>query len=187
MALSIRRGFAGVTILVGACLPLLAGLARAERLAPSLSRQPPAASFAPDPGSSTNHVDEPDTWIFSGSLQDSRETFSGTLVTGKTETQFELKLANGATCDGGDLTPSTGLVRLSDITCSDARVLKALFVPQGGEALKVFGHVGDERFVTVAHLLGPDAPAEKPQTTAPHAPPSPGPVEPPRSPRPAPG
>ena len=171
--------------LVGACLTLIAGLAHAERLAPMAS-QPPT-SFSPDPAiSGGQKADEPDTWIFSGMLQESRETFSGTLVTGRMDTQFELKLANGATCDGGELTPSTGLVRLSEITCSDDRVLKALFVPQGGEALKVFGHVGEERFVAVAHLLGIEPPADKPQTAEPHAPP-PSPAEPPRMPRPAPG
>ena len=84
--------------------------------------------------------------------------------------QFELKLASGATCDGGDLKPGTGLVRLSDITCSDDRVLRALFVPQSGQELKVFGHVGDERFATLAHILGTQPIPEKPQTAEPKAP-----------------
>ena len=153
-----------------------------------MASQPPT-SFSPDPASSGGQkADEPDTWIFSGVLQDTRETFSGTLVTGKMDTQFELKLASGASCDGGELTPSTGLVRLSEITCSDGRVLKALFVPQGGEALRVFGHVGEERFVSVAHLLGSEPMTEKPQSAAPHAPPSPPvPGERPKPQRPAPG
>ena len=187
MALRARRLSRTCRILIGACLPLLIAPARAERLTPKMSSPAPGA-FSPDPAlSGGTKADEPDTWIFSGSLQDSRETFSGTMVTGKTGTQFELRLANGATCDGGDLTPGTGLVRMSDITCSDDRVLKALFVPQGGEALKVFGHVGEERFVTVAHLLGSEPPAEKPQTAEPHAPPAPTPEPPPSAPRPAPG
>jgi hypothetical protein len=162
----------------------LATLARAEDAAPMSSRPP--ASFSPDPSLSGGQAaDAPDTWIFSGVLQDSHETFSGTLVTGKMDTQFELRLAGGATCDGGDLTPATGLVRLSEITCSDDRVMKALFVPQGGEALKVFGHLGDERFVTIAHLLGTEPPPETPQTAAPHAP-APAAPQPSVS-RPAPG
>ena len=49
-------------------------------------------------------------------------------------------------------------------------VMKALFVPQGGQVLKVFGHVGDERFTTSAHLLGTEPLPEKTQTAEPTAP-----------------
>ncbi len=138
--------------------------------APRLREAPPEP-FKPDaePASAT------DTWIFSGELQGSREQFSGTLVTSRTETQFELKLAGGATCDGGDLSGEVGLVRLSEITCSDDRTMRALFVPQGGKELRVFGHVGGERFVTSAHLLGTEAIPDPKQTAAPpgDAPPAP--------------
>ena len=127
------------------------------------------APFKPD-ASAPPPSTEPDTWIFSGALQSSHESFSGTLVTSKTETQFELKLAGGATCTGGDLRGEVGLVRLSEITCSDDRTMRALFVPQGGDALRVFGHVGEEKFSTSAHLLGTEAIPEKKQTTAPRAP-----------------
>lgn len=150
-----------------------------ERPAPLLPDKVPAP-FAPDPSQAPPSGDT-DTWIFSGVLGGSRETFSGTLVTSRSDTQFELRLAGGATCDGDDLLPGTGLVRLGEITCSDERVMRALFVPQGGEALKVFGHVGDERFVTMAHLLGTEPVPEKKQTTAPKAPsvdPQPGPDAP---------
>ena len=124
------------------------------------------------PGSFKPEADEaqPDVWIFSGELQSSRETFSGTLVASKSEAQFELKLAGGATCDGSDLSGDVGLVRLSEITCSDDRTMRALFVPQGGQELKVFGHVGDERFAASAHLLGTDPVPDKKQTAEPTAP-----------------
>ena len=94
----------------------------------------------------------PDTWIFSGVMPEGGETFSGTLVTGKTDTQFELKLGGGATCEGGALQPSLGLVRLTEIRCSDGRSLRALFVPQAKQTLKVVGHIGEARFDSVAHL-----------------------------------
>ena len=112
----------------------------------------------------------PDVWIFSGELQNSHETFSGTLVAAKGAAQFELRLAGGASCDGSDISGEVGLVRLGEITCSDDRMMRALFVPQGGEVLKVFGHVGDERFVASAHLLGTEAAPEKTQTAQPTAP-----------------
>ena len=140
------------------------------------------APFKPDPSAAPPSSTEPDTWIFSGALQSSHESFSGTLVTGKTEVQFELKLGGGATCTGGDLKGDVGLVRLSEITCSDDRTMRALFVPQGGEALRVFGHVGEERFSTSAHLLGTEAIPEKKQTAAPKSPdavPDPSPAPPP--------
>ena len=138
-----------------------------ERPAPFLPERPPAP-FSPDASEPLPRGDT-DTWIFSGVLQNSREAFSGTLVTGGSDTEFELKLAGGATCDGQDLLPETGLVRLPDITCSDDRTMRALFVPQGGHVLEVFGHVGDERFTTTAHLLGTEPIPEKRQTTAPKA------------------
>ena len=135
--------------------------------APSLPEKAPGA-FKPDAGSSDGA--QPDVWIFSGALQDSHESFSGTLVAGKGEAQFEMKLASGATCDGEDFSGDVGLVRLKEITCSDDRVMKALFVPQGGKELKVFGHVGDERFMTSAHLLGTEPVPDKKQTAEPTAP-----------------
>ena len=122
-----------------------------------------------------------DTWIFSGVLGASKETFSGTLITGK-DTAFEMKLSGGATCDGDDLQPSIGLVGLSEIACSDGRKMHALFVPQGGETLQVFGHVGDERFKSVAHLLGTQPIPESQQTTEPQAPPPELPATPPARP-----
>lgn len=143
-----------------------------ERPAPMLPERAPAP-FMPDPSQAPPAGDK-DTWIFSGVLQDSREVFSGTLVTSKTETQFELKLAGGATCDGDDLLPGTGLVRLSEIICSDDRTMRALFVPQGGEELRVFGHVGDKRFMASAHLLGTAPMSAKRQSAAPKAPGGPG-------------
>ena len=135
--------------------------------APALSNQAPGA-FKPE--ADTSGGAQPDVWIFSGSLQDSHENFSGTLVASKGEVQFEMKLAGGSTCDGKDLSGEVGLVRLKEITCSDDRVMKALFVPQGGRELKVFGHVGDERFMTSAHLLGSEPVPEKKQTAEPTAP-----------------
>lgn len=155
---------------------------------PAPARKPatPAAAARPEPtgGGDTSAGDASvgdasvgDTWIFSGVLADTSETFSGTLITGKSATEFELKLADGATCDGGDLKPSMGLVRLSEIACSDGRSMRALFVPQAHESLKVFGHVGEARFSTIAHLLGTQPIPEPPQTTAPHAP-EPPPAEP---------
>ena len=134
--------------------------------APALPDKAPGA-FRPD---ADTEGAQPDVWIFSGALQDSHETFSGTLVAGKGEVHFEMKLAKGATCDGEDLSGDVGLVRLKEITCSDDRVMKALFVPQGGQVLKVFGHVGEERFVTSAHLLGTEPVPEKTQTAEPTAP-----------------
>lgn len=135
--------------------------------APTLQTTPPPP-FKPDPSDAAGSAS--DTWIFSGVLQGSKETFSGTLVTSKSDMQFELRLAGGATCEGGDLKPEPGLVRLSAITCSDDRTMRALFVPQGGQELKVFGHVGEERFATSAHLLGTEAVPDKPPTAAPKAP-----------------
>lgn len=139
----------------------------AENAAPALPDKAPGA-FKPD--SDTASAGQPDVWIFSGSLQDTHESFSGTLVAGKGDVQFEMKLGGGTTCDGKDLSGDVGLVRLKEITCSDDRVMKALFVPQGGQELKVFGHVGDQRFVTSAHLLGNEAVPEKKQTAEPTAP-----------------
>lgn len=131
---------------------------------------PDAAPGAFKPDVDTSDGTQPDIWIFSGSLQSSHEGFSGTLVAGKGEVQFEMKLAGGATCDGKDVSGDVGLVRLKEITCSDDRVMKALFVPQGGQALKVFGHVGDERFMTDARLLGTEPVPEGKQTAEPTAP-----------------
>jgi hypothetical protein len=155
-----------------AALALLATAASAQQAPPpGLPGAPPvapaAAAPAPAPDAFTGDTD---TWIFSGVLQDSTESFSGTLITGKSDTQFELKLADGATCDGADLKPSPGLVRLSEIQCTDGRPMRALFVPQPHQTLKVFGHVGDTRFSTVAHILGTQPIPEPQQTTAPRAP-----------------
>ena len=154
----------------------------------------PPAPFKPDASAPPPESTEPDTWIFSGALQSSHEPFSGTLVTGNAEVQFELKLGGGATCTGGDLKGEVGLVRLSEITCSDDRKMRALFVPQGGDALRVFGNVGEEKFSTSAHLLGTEAIPDKKQSAAPKAPlapdlptgtPVPGPA--PASPKDSPG
>lgn len=126
---------------------------------------------------------QPDIWIFSGVLPSHREAFSGTLVSSKADAEFELKLAGGATCDGSELKGDVGLVRLSEIACTDGRSMRALFVPQGGTALKVFGHVGEDRFVAEAHLLGTEPPPERKQTAQPTAPqlqPPPGLIAPPK-------
>ena len=163
-------------IVLGAVIVAWAVPAFAQR-APDAPDQAEISQSLPDkaPGAFKLDADaseaaQPDVWIFSGALQDSHETFSGTLVASKGEAQFEMKLASGATCDGSDLSGSVGLVRLKEITCSDDRVLKALFVPQGGQQLKVFGHVGDERFVTSANLLGTEVVPDKKQTAEPTAP-----------------
>lgn len=130
---------------------------------------PPPGGFKPDDAEAGSSLHD-DVWIFSGELQSSHEPFSGTLVAGTDGAQFELKLADGGTCDGADLQGEVGFVRLKEITCSDGRSLKALFVPQGGEAMKVFGHVGDQRFVTSAHILGTEPIPDKPQTAEPKGP-----------------
>jgi hypothetical protein len=139
------------------------------------SKSPPQDSVplqdqAPGPFSPAESPETPDTWIFSGVLSGQHEGFSGTLVAHKTEAEFELRLTNGATCDGAELTGEVGFVRLPEITCSDDRKMRALFVPQGHELLKVFGHVGDEKFATEAHLLGTEAPPEPKPALAPKGP-----------------
>ena len=153
-----RGRLAGAAVVLALAIPPAAGQDRVA--APPAQPQGSAAPESPS-----------DTWIFSGVLEDGGEVYSGTLITGKSETAFELKLADGASCDGDTLNPSMGLVRLPEITCTDNRTMRALFVPQGHETLKVFGHVGEARFTTVAHLLGTQAIPEPKQTTAPHAPP----------------
>lgn len=130
----------------------------------------PLTGAAPGPFKPSAADTSPDVWIFSGELNDSHETYSGTLVASKGEAQFELKLGDGATCDGDDLSGEVGLVRLAEITCSDKRTMRALFVPQNGRDLKVFGHVGDERFRADAHLLGTEPPPEPKQTAEPTVP-----------------
>ncbi len=170
---------ATLAICFGALASVALPVAAQDASAPLLPTAPPAA-FTPAPGEGGPPAPEGDTWIFSGVLIETHEAFSGTLITGGTHA-FELKLAGGATCDGGDLQPSLGLVRLSEITCTDERRMRALFVPEGHEALKVFGHVGDARFATIAHLLGTKAPPEPKQTAEPHAP-TPPVTEPPASP-----
>lgn len=138
---------------------------------PSLPDKPPG-QFKPDESAAPPPTDAatPDTWIFSGTLKGSTESFSGTLVATKDGSQFEMKLGGGATCDGGELKGEVGLVRLPEITCTDDRKMRALFVPQGGQTLKVFGHVGEARFATEAHLLGTEALPEPKQTAQPKGP-----------------
>ena len=177
MVVSARLG-ANLLLLVGlSCAPAF-GMEGRLPTKPPTPFKPDAATGEPSDPSRDSPI--ADTWIFSGALQQSNEPFSGTLVTGKTEMQFELKLAGGATCTGGSLKGEVGLVRLSEITCSDERTMRALFVPQGGEVLRVFGHVGEERFSTNAHLLGTEAIPDKAQTAAPKAPTevTPGPARP---------
>lgn len=120
-----------------------------------------AASTAPaDPAK-----DEPIIYIFSGTLTGEGETYSGTLVAAADGPQFELKLSKGATCDASNLEPDKGLLRLPETPCSDGRKLKALFVYQEGNVLRVYGTVGSDRFSTQAHALPadtPDAAAAKP-------------------------
>ncbi len=141
--------------------------------------QTPPAPFKPE----VANAPPPDAWIFSGALDDSRETFSGTLLVGSGGTEFEFKLGRGATCADGDIKSEPGLMRLSEITCSDDRKMQALFVPQGGTELKVFGHVGDERFTASAHRLGTDEPEPRSKRSkAPDAKPA-SPVDPQDKPR----
>lgn len=149
---------------------LVAGVALAPVAARAQEPPPAPAGSPPAPFKPSTEDGSPDVWIFSGELGDTHETFSGTLVAGKGEAEFELKLGDGATCDGSQLSGEVGLVRLPEITCSDNRSMRALFVPQGGRALKVFGHVGDERFKADAHLLGTEAPPERKQTAEPTVP-----------------
>ena len=167
-----RRAAAALVVLLLGAAPAAAQQAPdpTAPTAPSSALGAAPAPFKPDAGEM-----QPDVWIFSGELQNSHETFSGTLVAaggakGGGTVQFELKLAGGASCDGSDVSGEVGLVRLGEITCSDDRVMRALFVPQGGETLKVFGHIGDERFMANAHLLGTEAAPEKKQTAQPTAP-----------------
>ena len=188
-AMASTGGRASTRAAIAGALALVTAAAFAET-APSPDKAvAPAAgpAIGPDAAPDAAAADS-DTWIFSGVLQDAGETFSGTLITGKSDTQFELKLAGGATCDGADLKPSLGLVKLDEIECSDGRHMRALFVPQPRQTLKVFGHIGDARFSTVAHILGTQPIPEPEQTTAPHAPvplpdeppaPAPGPARPP--------
>lgn len=158
--------------LMRAPLSALAGLllvASAQAQAPAPAPAPKDAAAKAAPQEATKD-DSPDTWIFAGTLSGSRETFSGTLVARKDEAEFELKLGGGATCDGGQLKGDIGLVRLPEITCTDDRKMRALFVPQGGKSLKVFGHVGDDRFMAEAHLLGTEPVPEPKQTMQPKGP-----------------
>ena len=152
MALSGIRRIVVACGLIGAGLGVGPGWAQSAD--PPAPDGPPQVGQPPGAFKPTDEDGQPDVWIFSGELQNSHETFSGTLVAGKDGAQFELKLAGGATCDGSNVSGDVGLVRLSEITCTDERVMRALFVPQGGQDLKVFGHVGDDRFVSSAHLLG---------------------------------
>ncbi|WP_158807712.1 hypothetical protein [Beijerinckia sp. L45] len=102
--------------------------------------------------------DEPIIYIFSGTLTGDGETYSGTLVAAADGPQFELKLSKGATCDASKLEPDKGLLRLPETPCSDGRKLKALFVYQEGNVLRVYGTLGADRFSTQAHALPSDAP-----------------------------
>ena len=122
----------------------------------------PPGSFKPAPEEVAS-----DAWIFSGALQDSHEAFSGTLVASSGNLDVELKLAGGATCDGSGLSGETGLLQMSEISCTDERSMRVLFVPEKGRDLKVFGQVGSERFLADAHLLGTEPPPEPKRDTAP--------------------
>ena len=158
-------------LLVSAALAIASPAVAQDAPSPSLPTKPPG-QFKPDESAVTPPVDPatPDTWIFSGKLKGTAESFSGTLVATKEGSQFELKLGGGATCDGGELKGEIGLVRLPEITCTDDRKMRALFVPQGGQTLKVFGHVGEAGFATEAHLLGTEALPEQKQTAQPKGP-----------------
>lgn len=153
-----------------AILATLVLMTTAQAQAPAPARPMAAGTGAADMKDTEAKSDAPDTWIFAGTLSGSKETFSGTLVAGKGESEFELKLGSGATCDGGQLKGDIGLVRLPEITCTDDRKMRALFVPQGGKSLKVFGHVGDDRFMAEAHLLGTEPIPEPQQTLQPKGP-----------------
>ena len=135
--------------------------------------------------------DPVETWIFSGLLDDGHEAYSGTLLTGSGTTEFEFKLGAGVNCTGGDSTIGPDTVRLTGVTCSDDRTMRAFFIARGDAELTVFGQVGARRFTTSAHRLGTEAPPDhKPddpvRETAPNAAPSTGPpAAPPAGPAPA--
>ncbi len=111
---------------------------------------PPFTPAPPPPGPA-------DVWIFSGLLDDGRETYSGTLLTGSGATGFEFKLGAGVSCTGGDTKTGPGSLRLSDVVCSDDRRLQAFFVFRDDAELTVFGQVGAQRFTASAHRLGTEA------------------------------
>ena len=118
------------------------------------------------PAQDASPKDETLVYIFSGVLTGTGETYSGTLVARAEGPEFELKLAGGTTCDGSKLEPDKGLLRLPETPCSDGRPLKALFVYQAGDLLRVYGTIGGERFSTQAHALPSDAPEAAPAKPA---------------------
>ena len=153
------------------------GPAAAQGAAPPVPPNHPPSPFAP----TAPPPSPPETWIFSGLLDDGRETYSGTLLTGSGATAFEFKLGAGVNCTGGDAKVGLNSVRLFDVPCSDDRTLQASFIARGEAELTVFGQVGTRRFATSAHRLGeggrdtrPDDPgARETAPPPPAAPPGP--------------
>jgi hypothetical protein len=121
-----------------------------------------AASDAPaaPPAAASKGDAETLVYIFSGALTEG-ETYSGTLAAAPDGPAFELKLSKGATCDAAKLIPDKGLLRLPETSCSDGRKLKALFVYQPGNLLRVYGSLEEQRFSAQAHAL-PSGTAEAP-------------------------
>ena len=99
-------------------------------------------------------------WIFSGLLDDGRQTYSGTLLTGSGTTEFAFELGAGVTCTGGDTSVAPNMVRLTGVPCSDERTMQASFIARGDAELTVFGQIGPRRFTTSAHRLGLSAPSD---------------------------
>ena len=163
-------------------------------------RERPAPSFQPSPPFESTPPAPSDTWIFSGVLDDGREPYSGTLLTGSDASgsgpaqsgpaqsraaEVEVKLGAGVSCAGGGAALGPGAVRLSDIPCSDDRTMGIVFVPRGDADLTVFGQVGARRFTASAHRLGTDAPGAPARDAAPRAlPPAAAPPAAPANPSP---
>ncbi len=176
--------------LLAAGLPAAAAPAETPFRGDAASPGRPAPSFEPSPSFESMPPAPSDTWIFSGVLDDGREPYSGTLLTGSDATrseatEVEVDLGAGVSCAGGGATVGPGAVRLSDVPCSDDRTMGIVFVPRGDAELTVFGQVGARRFTASAHRLDADAPGAPARDTAPRAlPPAAAPPAAPANPSP---
>ncbi len=164
---------AALALLLAAAAPAVAApptLAQAIAPAPP---DHPAPSPKPDAPAFKPEAAVPDTWIFSGLLDDGREPYSGTLLAGSDATEFEFRLGAGVSCAGGETAIGPGTVRLSNVPCSDDRTMRAVFVSRGDAELTVYGQIGERRFTTSAHRLDaadePTRQAPTPGTTSPAA------------------
>ena len=137
-AMALTRGSAAILAGLAGVLALGAIAASAAQTPPPPSKLvAPATAPAVKPDAAPEATDS-DTWIFSGILRGQQaRRFPARSITGKSDTQFELKLADGATCDGADLKPSLGMVQASTRSqCTDGRAMRALFVPQPRQTLE---------------------------------------------------